>query len=61
MRYYAGQELERLRREHPMFEFWVVHRAVQGPVWCVRPLGLEKPVFNADSPAELEKKLTDIP
>jgi hypothetical protein len=60
MRHYADRELERLSREHPVWEFWVVFRAMQGPVWCARPLGLTKPVLNADSPAELVKKLSDL-
>lgn len=57
MRHYTGQELERLRREHPLFEFWVVYPAVGGAIWCARPKGLERPVFNADSPDDLEEKI----
>jgi hypothetical protein len=59
MQHFTGQELERLRAEHPMFEFWVVFRAVGGVTWHARPLGLEKPVYNADSPGELEKNLAE--
>ena len=58
--HYTGRELERLRREHPMFEFWVIHRAVDGQTWCARPGGLEKPIYNADSPEELVQRLEVI-
>ena len=60
MEHYTGTELERLRREHPAWEFWVVYRAVGSPTWHARPLGLEKPVYNADSPGELERQLEAI-
>jgi hypothetical protein len=58
MEYYADRELARLRADHPMWEFWVVYRAVGAPVWCARPLGLEMPVWNAGSPEELVKRLS---
>lgn len=60
MRHYTGQELERLRREHPLFEFWTIYPAVGGMIWCARPLGLEKPVINTDSPEELERRLANL-
>jgi hypothetical protein len=60
MRHYTGDELLRLRRDHPMFEIWVVYRAIGGVTWHARPLGLEKPVYTADSPEELEDKLADL-
>lgn len=60
MRHYTGQELERLRREHTAWEFWVVYRAIGGVTWHARPLGLDRPVYNANSPEELEEKLEDL-
>jgi hypothetical protein len=61
VRHYTGDELLRLRRDHPMFEFWVIYTAVRGPLWCARPVGLEKPVVSADSPEELVGKLEALP
>jgi hypothetical protein len=57
--HYTRRELERLRAEHPLWEFWVIYRAVGSVTWCARSKGLEKPVCNADSPEELEEKLAE--
>jgi hypothetical protein len=60
MRNRVAELLEQLREDHPLWEFWVIHRAIGGVTWCARPTGLEKPVFNADSPEELEERLAGL-
>jgi hypothetical protein len=60
MRNQVEELLEQLREDHPLWTFWVIYRAIGGVTWCARPKGLEKPVFNADSVGELEKKLADL-
>jgi hypothetical protein len=57
MRDMTQELLATLRADHPMFDFWIVHRVYGGPVWCAKPKGLDKPVLNADSLDELEEKL----
>jgi hypothetical protein len=51
--------IAKLRAGFPDWEFWVVHRATDGPVWCARLRSDRKAVLNGYSPDELAEYISD--
>jgi hypothetical protein len=52
----TAELLAQLRERHPLWDCWVVWRAVGGPLWCARPLASgddARDTIQADSPGEL--------
>jgi hypothetical protein len=50
---------ECLESVFPGWQVWVVHRAVDGPVWCARRDGTG-PVLNASTPEALGKAMARV-
>ena len=48
-----------LEAEWPLWQIWVVRRAVGGTIWCARRWDDERHVLNAASPDELADMLED--
>ena len=48
-----------LEAEWPLWQIWVVPRAVGGTIWCARRWDDERHVLNAASPDELADMLED--
>jgi len=46
-----------LERDYPGWQVWVVHRAVQGPVWCARRHSEGTAAVNVDSADQLRAYL----
>jgi hypothetical protein len=46
-----------LERQFPLWQVWVVHRVMGGPVWCARRHDDHRRILNAHSPAELQDYL----
>jgi hypothetical protein len=56
----AEQEMiAKLEAEFPGWQVWVVHRAVQGPVWCARRWSEETAAGNVDSADQLRAYLNE--
>ncbi len=49
--------ITKLEAEYPLWQVWVVHRVIGGPVWCARRWDDEKRVLNAGSPEDLAEYL----
>jgi hypothetical protein len=48
-----------LERDWPDWQIWIVHRVVDGPVWCARRWDGTGRVQHADSPDDLAEYLGD--
>ena len=46
-----------LQRQFPLWQVWVVHRVMGGPVCCARRHDDHRRILNAHSPAELQDYL----
>lgn len=53
----GDEAVDRLTREHPGWQVWVVYRVIGGPVWCARRWedadAVPARVINASTPDEL--------
>ncbi len=52
-------KIAELQADWPRWEFWIVPRAVGGPVWCARRRDHHKRVVNAASAEHLAEHLED--
>lgn len=53
----ADEIVAALERQFPLWQVWVVHRVVGGPVWCARRHDNHRQILNAHSPPELQEYL----
>jgi hypothetical protein len=54
-----ARDLAQLQADWPLWEVWIVHRVVGGPVWCARCQDDHRKILNADSLDHLAEYLED--
>lgn len=55
----TDEAVAELERDWPLWQIWVVHRYIGGPVWCARRWDGTGRVLNAGCPEHLVEYLED--